>query len=309
MAPDWPPAIARKYDDFTFREFLRLQGASSAAAELLGTFWLTMGGGADIYSAFYVLSKMAHFQNSKETYSVRGGNDLLPRAFASRLGERIRYSAPVKTIERNTEGVRVVHRLGDTLRDVSGEYLISAIPFSALRHVKIVPPFSPGKKKVIEELRYVPMSRVFLQVKERFWLRETAWAQTVTDLPIAFVEDFTFHQPGEKGILESNTAEKDSTRIRAMKENERVRFSLREAERVFPEIRTRFELGASKCWEEDEWSGGAYACLQPGQMKSLFLHIARPEGRVHFAGEHTSPLFASIEGALESGVRAASELV
>jgi monoamine oxidase len=40
-----------------------------------------------------------------------------------------------------------------------------------------------------------------------------------------------------------------------MKENERVSFSLREAEKLFPEIRTRFKLGASKCWEEDEWSG------------------------------------------------------
>lgn len=36
--------------------------------------------------------------------------------------------------------------------------------------------------------------------------------------------------------------------------------------------------------------------------------IARPEGRIHFAGEHTSRLSTSMDGALESGARAAQEI-
>jgi monoamine oxidase len=43
--------------------------------------------------------------------------------------------------------------------------------------------------------------------------------------------------------------------------------------------------------------------------RRTFLQIAAaPEGRVHFAGEHTSVHRASMNGALESGVRAASEI-
>ena len=38
-------------------------------------------------------------------------------------------------------------------------------------------------------------------------------------------------------------------------------------------------------------------------------HVARPEGRVHFAGEHTSVFAASMNGALESGQRAAGEIL
>jgi monoamine oxidase len=36
--------------------------------------------------------------------------------------------------------------------------------------------------------------------------------------------------------------------------------------------------------------------------------VARSRGRVHFAGEHTSALRATMEGALASGVRAAHEV-
>jgi len=36
--------------------------------------------------------------------------------------------------------------------------------------------------------------------------------------------------------------------------------------------------------------------------------IVRPEGRIHFAGEHTSVFTASMEGAIESGARAAREI-
>jgi monoamine oxidase len=43
-------------------------------------------------------------------------------------------------------------------------------------------------------------------------------------------------------------------------------------------------------------------------MATLLPHIARREGRVFFAGEHTSPWFGWMQGALESGNRAAHEV-
>jgi hypothetical protein len=33
---------------------------------------------------------------------------------------------------------------------------------------------------------------------------------------------------------------------------------------------------------------GASAYYKPGQFSSLLPHVARPEGRIHFAAEHTS---------------------
>jgi monoamine oxidase len=42
-------------------------------------------------------------------------------------------------------------------------------------------------------------------------------------------------------------------------------------------------------------------------MTSLMPEISRPEDTVHFAGEHTSSWMGWMEGALESGERAAHE--
>ena len=46
----------------------------------------------------------------------------------------------------------------------------------------------------------------------------------------------------------------------------------------------------------------------PEQQTNLQADIVRPEGRVYFAGEHCSLYHAWIQGALESGIRAAREI-
>ena len=48
--------------------------------------------------------------------------------------------------------------------------------------------------------------------------------------------------------------------------------------------------------------------FEPYQLTELFDDVWRPEGRLHFAGEHTSTKHGWIEGAVESAVRVASEI-
>lgn len=43
-------------------------------------------------------------------------------------------------------------------------------------------------------------------------------------------------------------------------------------------------------------------------MSALQPHIGRAEGRIHFAGEHASTSPGWMQGALESGNRAAQEI-
>ena len=89
---------------------------------------------------------------------------------------------------------------------------------------------------------------------------------------------------------------------------EQLRFGLKAIEDVNPGIRRNYEGGFVKVWDRDPWARGAVAYLLPGQVLSLEPHIARPEGRIHFAGEHASSLRGWMQGAFESGRRAASEV-
>ena len=79
-------------------------------------------------------------------------------------------------------------------------------------------------------------------------------------------------------------------------------------ENIIPEIRQYFEGGISKLWDEDPWARGASSWYKPGQMSELWPHVPGPEGRVHFAGDHTSAWIRWMQGALESGNRAAREV-
>ncbi|NNE75670.1 MAG: amine oxidase, partial [Pricia sp.] len=56
------------------------------------------------------------------------------------------------------------------------------------------------------------------------------------------------------------------------------------------------------------WALGAHSIGTRGQMTDLMPHLIAPEGRIHFAGEHASAYHGWIQGAIESGNRAAKEV-
>jgi monoamine oxidase len=94
----------------------------------------------------------------------------------------------------------------------------------------------------------------------------------------------------------------------ALSEHGRLTATIEGMAKVYPSIREQYEGGASKWWDEDEWARGAYAWFEPGQMMTLMPHIARPEGRVHFAGDQASSSPRWMEGALESAERVRREI-
>jgi monoamine oxidase len=130
-----------------------------------------------------------------------------------------------------------------------------------------------------------------------------------TDLPIRQLYDATYRQPGTRGILQAFPISLHSQRITAMSEHERLTLALEQVEMIYPGMRKHFEGGVTTCWDEDPWARGASATYKPGQFSSLLPHVARPEGRIHFAGEHTSVWIDGwMQGALESGNRVAREV-
>lgn len=89
---------------------------------------------------------------------------------------------------------------------------------------------------------------------------------------------------------------------------ERLGFARTQLAAMIPDIEEELEVGMTSCWDEDPWARGTIAFLRPGQFTTLYPHIARPEDRLHFAGEHTSPWNAWMQGALDSGMRVVQEI-
>ncbi len=87
--------------------------------------------------------------------------------------------------------------------------------------------------------------------------------------------------------------------------HERIEQALENVAVIHPQIRDEFETGASHMWHDDPFAGGAFALFDPEQQTLLHEDIIKPEGRIHFAGEHASLYHAWIQGAFESGLRTA----
>lgn len=306
--PKWPSSeLLKKYDHMNRSDFWRSRGASSEAIALL-----SLGGIDDrveTWSTLFMLRNQALNRERKEYYKITGGNDLLPRAFALRLSEKVHYNAQVVRIEHNTEQVRVIFDREGQHHALTGNYLICAVPFSVQRNIEASPALSTEKQRAIEQLSYLSGSKIFLQTRKRFWLEGGLSGFATTDLPIREVWDLTHNQPGTRGMLQAYPISLHSRLVTGMTETERIEFALRQVEKIFPGIREHFESGVTKCWDEDQWARGVSSYYKPGEFSSLLPYVARPEGRIYFAGEHTSIWIDGwMQGALESGNRVAREV-
>ncbi|MGG1572495.1 flavin monoamine oxidase family protein [Fictibacillus sp. NRS-1165] len=254
------------------------------------------------------------FSAGVKFYEVVGGNDLLPKAFLPQLKENLFLGYQMTKIEQHNSEVTIHSRHTQSQKPltVTGDVAIITIPFSVLSFVETQPAFSHHKRKAIRELHYVSSTKIGLQFKERFWEKEgIRGGKLMTDLPIRFAY-YPSHLIGSTGsgiILASYTWEDDTLSWDNLPEGDRIRNALDNLSLIHGnQIYSRFLTGASHSWSQYQFSGGAFSMFKPGQETDLFPVIPTPEGRVHFAGEHTSTAPAWIEGAIQSGIRVAHEV-
>jgi monoamine oxidase len=73
--------------------------------------------------------------------------------------------------------------------------------------------------------------------------------------------------------------------------------------------KARLTAWSTLSWELEPWARGGYAFFDPQFPPSIRHWLARPFGRVFFAGEHTSVRWQGyMNGAVETGLRAAAEI-
>jgi monoamine oxidase len=309
--PAWRPDAFKDWDQVTLAGWLKGQGASAAAVELLGNGVWWGHGWSEVSALHRIVSDVGLFLMSARVYTIEGGTDLLAQAFAKALRERIWYGAPVTEIEQTADGVRVACEQRGVRHAFTADRAVCAVPVPTLRRIRFTPGLPPAKRQIVDSLEHSPVTRVFLQSRRRFWADRGEAGGAATDLPIDLVSEHPFvrgKDAGPRGILECHMRGAQAQAAGVLDEEGRFAFTLGELEKVHPGFRDHFEGGASYAWHDDPWAGGGYAWWKPGQMTAWVPELARAETRIHFAGDHTSWLSRTMEGALESGNRAAREV-
>jgi monoamine oxidase len=245
---------------------------------------------------------------SEAMYRIEGGNDRLASVLATELGSRFHPGTELVAVSHRGRGVRASVKHGRSASQIRTDYIVLSIPATLLRRVPITPALPVQQHDAIARLQYGRATKTLLQFSSRFWRIPARPRAFGSPLPHGAVWEANEEQRGRTGILSllAGGAASDATNDIIAKEGPEA--LARSLEWLGSR---RADLVASRhvAWDADPWARGGYAFFDPGFDPTLRAWLARPFGRLFFAGEHTSSGWQGyMNGAVESGRRAAAEV-
>jgi monoamine oxidase len=310
MDPTWYSVRNARHEQSTYR-FLKGLGWSDAAIELNYETNIPRGTSAHATSMlmWYFTAGWFRTQGDLGNAALRaiGGNQRLPEALAAALPEPPRLGCPVVAVRRDASGVEVRCDDGSAQRAAR---VVCSMPLPPLRHVRFDPPLDPRKA---EAIRVVPSNMITKMVfvpKRPFWEQDGLDPGMWTDGPAGMVRPLRQGEDeGEVTALMTWARGHLAQRLDMLGPRAAQELVMRDLARLRPASAGQLEPVAYKSWQTDPWAGGTWSVWAPGQPQAFLPALAEAEGRLHFCGEHTALSNRGMEGAMESGERAALEVL
>ncbi|MBN8610309.1 MAG: FAD-dependent oxidoreductase [Deltaproteobacteria bacterium] len=253
------------------------------------------------------------FGDSDERYHVHEGSSAIAEALTERYESQIQLEHRLVAIREGSGGkLRLVFDRGGSSVEREYEQVLVTVPFSTLRDVEIDVALSPDKRTLIDELGYGQNAKLMMQTRTRPWRSAMASGAGFADNGAQSFWDSSRGQDGEQGILThfaggdggvslgDGSADSQAERVASLIDDALPGFSAARNDRV---VRMH--------WPSQPNFRGSYACYLPGQWSIGGAEgTVEAEGRLYFAGEHTSLDYQGfMEGAAESGQRAADDIL
>ncbi|MCS6912001.1 MAG: FAD-dependent oxidoreductase [Myxococcales bacterium] len=241
---------------------------------------------------------------------IVGGMQTLAERLAQeveRRGSSVRLGTPVRQVR--TEGDRVV--VEGEAGAVRGGRAIIALPPSMAGELSWHPALPQDHAEL---LRRVPMGSVIkwaAAYEVPFWRARGLSGQAISDEgPVHMTFDAS-PPAGKPGLLVGFVEGPAARRLASWDPAQRRQEVLRCLVRLFGDQAGSPQQYVERVWSAEPWSRGGYAGLfPPGVWTQLGQALRRPEGLLHFAGTETATVWNGyIEGALQSGERAAEEVL
>lgn len=296
--------------DVSMHQFLRAQGASEAMIDLAYDTNTSYGTSSHDVSALMMAFVEAFSRAQRNlkpaVYKARGGNQRIPEGMAQRLKGGVRFNQPVTAVASDASGVTVHTRDGGRY---AARAVVCALPFSTLRHVRFDPGLAGAQDQAVKALPHQMITQVALEARKPFWESDGVAPAMWTDSPIGRV--FAIHRGAEDdevaSLLVTAYGHKAGFLDRLGREGA-GRFVIAELERMRPAAKGRLRVAAQHSWALDPYAAGDWAYFAPGTVTQFMPAMFQPHGPVHFCGEQTSVGARGMEGAMESGERAALEV-
>ena len=305
----WESAVARAIGRTSVAEWLKTINADEHfASGVRGLRGFFLADPEDL-SLLVLVDQFAsgNTPGAGKMFRIRGGNDRLPRAIASSLDGKLRLNTVLRKVLQRKGGLIVTVEENGSKRQLPADYLVAAMPASTLKDVRFEPGLPDEQSRAISQLRYGPATRMLLQFSKPYWRRRGRRRAYGTDLPTGAVWDGTEDQKGPPAVLSLLAGGRASNELQEIVSVEGDRGVIERLSWLGKPA--RFLTSRVVTWEQDSWAHGGYAIFDPQFDPALRSWLARPAGRIVFAGEHTSNAWQGyMNGAIESGKRAAAEI-
>lgn len=236
---------------------------------------------------------------------VKGGNQRLPDAMAASLESEVRFGKAAASIAQNSTGIEVTCIDGSRYR---GAFLVCAIPLLSLRKVEITPTLSPNKSMAVSEIPYYAVTKFYLRPTAKFWEADEYEPTMWTDGLLERVFASTDENNEVHSLLVWITGQ-GSQRIDQFGREAATRMVLDEMARIRPASKGKLEVMGYHSWGRTPFIGGCGHSYTAGQVSRFAQDLPEPEGRIHFAGEHTRRGEFGMESAMASAERVIGEIV
>lgn len=251
------------------------------------------------------------FGASNERFRARGGNASIPIRLAQEIQSPIETGTVVEAIRNNGSRFDVVVRRGGSTKALPADVVVTTIPLPVMRRMDIKNlDLTAAQRGTIENLGYGTNSKMMVGLKARPWMEHNVTAYTFTDLPFQCCWDTSRGQGGQHAILTNFTGGKQGLVIGEGSLQDRAKEFVVMADKVFAGTAAAYTGKAVRqIWPKYEWTGGSYTCYRPGQYQKYNGALEEPQGRLIFAGEHTMEENGFMNAAVESGERAANQVL
>ncbi|MGH6871441.1 MAG: flavin monoamine oxidase family protein [Rhizomicrobium sp.] len=235
----------------------------------------------------------------------KGGAHQIARRLAAELGSRVVLSSPVRAVMQGEHGVTVV----TDKQTFQSDDAIVAMPPSVCQRIDFGTAISARRASLQQRMPQGAIIKVHAAYNEPFWRRNGYSGQVATnDRTLGLVLEDT--QEGGPALLIGFIEGAKAYEISAMGGNERRAKVVDCLVDVFgPEANDLIGY-AEKDWVADEWARGYVGFMPPGLLTNYGTALREACGRIHWAGsEAAEHWYGYMEGALQSGVRAADEVM
>lgn len=241
--------------------------------------------------------------------NVVGGNQRLPEAMAKALKGDVLLNRRIAAVDAAGDEVVVRTEAGEVHR---ARFVVCALPLPAMRSIAFTPALPSQHALAVAQLAYGKVTQLHIEVTRPFWGDDGLSPYIWSDGPLERVFPQDSKGDGNPASLivwinGAGTTSWDKSDDHALAQR-----ALDELAKVYPASRGALKFAKRIAWHRAGLAGGgagAWANWAPGQITQFSNVLSVPHGRIHFAGEHTGHTLRGMEAAMESGERAATEIL